>query len=92
MNNKTKNTFSLAAIANVSGKKRGTIYHRARVLGIDTKSGEYSAEQAHSLVYYVPRTRINGGRRETLAEEAARLIKTMAKMNEKIGRKTVIAA
>lgn len=92
MNNEKKNTFSLAAIANVSGKKLGTIYYRARSLGINTKSGKYSAEQAHSLVYYVPRTRSRVVRKETLAEETARLIKAMAKMNEKLGHKTVIAA
>lgn len=90
MNNQKQDTFSIAAIANVSGKCRQTIYYRACAMGINNKAGLYTADQAYDLVYYNRKKPVY--HRETLEQETARLIKTMAKMNERLGRKTVIAA
>ena len=70
----SKQTFSLAAIANVAGKKYGAIYHRAKVLGINNRLGRYTAEQAYDLVYYK-----RPSRKETLEQETARLLKAIAK-------------
>lgn len=82
--------FSLSAVASVSGKHEKTIMARALALGYRTGRKGYTAEQAYNLVYYQRKPR--AVHKETLEHETARLIKTMARMNERLGHKTIIAA
>ena len=82
--------FSLKAICAVTGMSTKTIAFRAKNLGIVTHRKGYTAEQAHSLIYY--QRKRNTVRTETLEEETARLIDTLKRMNTRHSKKTLVEA
>lgn len=71
--------FSIRAIAAVAGTSPANIARRAKTLGYKTNRKGYTPEQAHSLIYYVPRRM--GRPVETIEQETARLTEALKGMN-----------
>ena len=67
--------FSLRAIAAVSGLTTANVARRARALGYITNRKGYTAEQAHSIIYYKPKKM--GRPVESLEQETARLSRAL---------------
>lgn len=82
--------FSIKAISTVSGKSASTIGKRAHLLGIRTGRKGFTKEQAHSLIYYQPKSPAYH-RAETIEQESARLVVALQEINSKMGKQTVIA-
>lgn len=82
--------FSIRAVAVVAGKTTSAIGRRARSLGIKTGRKGFTADQAHSLIYYQPKTsRI---RTESLEHETARLLGALQVMHTRNRKTTAVVS